>query len=271
MGTHIHLPKFDSPPVVETVLGAQFSPVSQFNEVHAGWLWKKYFSDEWIRTSIAPRLEDQFERFGDEKLWGPEALLMVRAATGGERVQIYRSDDERMIQVQNTRFLYNWRKGSAGYPSYDKLLPEFKDLFASFEQFVKEAAKGELTLNQWEVTYVNQIPKGDLWFSASDWPSIFPWFVPPATNIQGQHPDGFRGEWSLVVGDNLGRLHISLKHVRVGSSAGKEALALQLTARGPLGEGKSLEVGLNIGHESIVESFAAITSQKAHKHWRRTA
>jgi uncharacterized protein (TIGR04255 family) len=261
------LPKFDSPPVVETVLSAQFDPIPQFNEAHGGWFWKKCLPPEWKRTAIAPRLEDQFERFGEAKLWGPESLLMIRAP-GGERIQIFGSDDERMIQIQNTRFLYNWRKQSAAYPSYEKLHPEFMNCFQSFTQFVKQECSVELTVNQWEVTYVNHILKGDLWETPEDWTGIFPWFAPPTIDTKPQ-PDDFQGEWSMRIGENLGRLHISLKHVRIGSITGREALALQLTARGPLHEGVDLEAGLNIGHECIVRSFTSMTDKSAHEYWKR--
>ncbi|OLB29539.1 MAG: hypothetical protein DMG41_37135 [Acidobacteria bacterium] len=35
-------PKFDAPPVVETVLSVQFSSLPGFATAHAGWFWKEY-------------------------------------------------------------------------------------------------------------------------------------------------------------------------------------------------------------------------------------
>lgn len=264
------LPAYDAPPVVETVHGAQFNPIPEFNEAYAGWFWKKHLPAEWTKSAIVPRLEDQFERFGDQKIWGPELLFMIRPSTGGERTQLIHRDDERMIQIQSTRFLYNWKKGgpSQPYPSYEKLLPEFKKSLGAFEQFAQQMGN-KLIFNQWEVTYVNHIPKGKLWASPHDWPSIFPRFSTLANDVKGQQPDGFRGEWSLSIDDNVGRLHIDLKHAR-HTATNQELLALQLTARGPVTETMSLEAGLNKGHESIVRSFDAMISPDARKHWKKT-
>ncbi len=148
------LPKFDKPPVVETVLGVQFSPLGGLSAAHVGWFWKKHLDADWTRTIEVPRLPDQFERFGDEKAWktGPG----IHFTAGGEsmRIQLVRADDERMIQVQNTRFIYNWRKKKGEYPSYDKLRPEFDDHLDSFRRFARGAASGRQSsvttaLNGW--------------------------------------------------------------------------------------------------------------------------
>ena len=71
-----------------------------------------------------------------------------------------------MIQIQNSRFAYNWKHhpgSEKAYPGYEVLLPEFEDGLNKFTAFAAEADLGRLDLNQWEVIYVNHIPKGDLW------------------------------------------------------------------------------------------------------------
>ncbi len=40
------LPIFATPPVVETVLSAQFFPLEYFSNAHAGWFWKNYLGTE---------------------------------------------------------------------------------------------------------------------------------------------------------------------------------------------------------------------------------
>ena len=37
-----HLPDFDSPPIVETVLSVQFEPLPLLNTAHLGLLWNEY-------------------------------------------------------------------------------------------------------------------------------------------------------------------------------------------------------------------------------------
>lgn len=267
-----HLPRYDSPPVVEVVLGVQFAPLQHFSGAHAGWFWKNYLDNkEWDTVQVVPRLDDQFERFGDEMRWGPISALRITTQPEPDRLQIIRADKERMIQVQDTRFIYNWRKQEGGYPSYDKLFPDFQEVFSRFEKFTNDADLGSLNLNQWEVTYVNYIPRGALWQSINDWSKIFPSLPKPVTLIGNASPEDFRGEWRQIIGKNFGRLFITMSRGKVGSEKGEEVILLQLTARGPLdpGNAAALKSGFDIGHESIVLSFTDMTSNAAHKYWKR--
>lgn len=267
------LPKYDSPPVIETVLSAQFSPLSGFTTAHAGWFWKNYLSDLWTTVREAPVIQDAFERFEEEKQWGPESTLRLYTEPESNRLQIIRNDNERMIQVQPSRFVYNWKKSGEGeYPSYEKLLPEFQEQFGRFNEFARAADLSNIELNQWEVTYVNHIVKGQLWNDISDWSSVIPRLSVFNAAVEGQRFDAFNSTWSLVLGENKGRLHIAVKHVRVGSAKGPEALSIQLIARGPVDEkrGMPLQAGFDLGHAAIVESFTEMTSADAHKYWRRS-
>jgi len=262
------LPKYDAPPVIETVLCAQFARLANFTGAVAGWFWKGRLGSDWTKTKTAVRLEDQFERFGEERR--PE-LPGIRFYSGDQpdRTQIIRSDEERMIQIQDSRFILNWRRGTGGYPSYEKLLPEFRGSFQKFSGFAAEADLGEIQVNQWEVAYVNTLDKGEMWESPADWPTILPGLYTPLT--WGTGPiETHNGEWKFVIGKDRGRLYVSLKHGRT-SMDGPDTLFLQLTARGPVDaeRDQTLEDGLNIGHEVIVRSFTAMTSPEAHKHWKR--
>jgi uncharacterized protein (TIGR04255 family) len=267
------LPQYDAPPVIETVLSAQFGRLPSFTLAHAGWFWKNYLDESWVSVAEAARLDDVFERFGDERVWTQHAFQLVPIGTDSHRLQILRNDQERMIQVQNSRFIQNWRKREGRYPSYRKLLPEFEGHFARYQAFVKDAGLGEVDLNQWEVIYVNMIPKGELWNSPRDWQKIFPWLAAPSVD-RGHRLDSFgNAEWQFVVGSELGRLFVSLNHVKLGPSKdGQEAIKLQLTARGPVQPEKRLDLksGFDTAHEVIVRSFTSMTSDAAHKHWKRT-
>jgi len=264
------LPKFDRPPVVETVLGMQFAQLADYSAAHAGWFWKTHLAPRFDTAKEASRLPDMFERFGDEMRWAIPGGLLLRPGHEPDRVQIFSTSGDRMVQIQDSRFIYNWRKRDGGYPSYDKLLPEFLAGMKDFEEFAKEAKLGALQRNQWEVTYVNQLLRGDLWQSPLDWPRIIPGFYSPPAFARLAF-EGFNSEWHFVLVGNRGRLHVAAHHGRV-STDGPEVLALTLTARGPVDseKGNDLVSGLDIGHEAIVRTFAAMTSAEAHKHWGRT-
>jgi uncharacterized protein (TIGR04255 family) len=272
------LPEYDSPPVVETVLSAQFARLASFTLAHAGWFWKSYLDETWTSVVETSRINDVFETFGDQRAWTQQSIQLIPIGQEGAtlRLQIARNDEERMIQVQDSRFIQNWRKRETGYPSYRKLLPEFRKNFESFQKFASDAKFGTIDVNQWEITYVNLLYRGELWESPGDWQALLPWFGSPPKGLQGgqQVLEGFaNGEWRFVLGDNVGRLSVALSHVKIGSPAGKEALSLQLSARGPIQPSKGIDLytGLDFGHEAIVKAFTAMTSEKAHKFWKRKA
>lgn len=260
----ITLPEFDAPPVVETVLGGQFDRL-EFSNALAGWYWKSKLGDQWATATDAQRLDDVFERWGDDRKWADPTPRVRISQDPNSRLQIIREDGTRMVQVQDSRFIYNWKKNEeSSYPTYQILLPEFKDQVEKFGDFIQASELGAITFNQWEVVYVNRIPKGVLWETPRDWSKIFPNFQFP---MDGLLPDSFVGVWHHTLEENRGRLHIDLKHAKIES--GEEILQLQLTARGPVDENVDLYAGFDLGHETIVQAFASMTSEFAHKHWKR--
>jgi uncharacterized protein (TIGR04255 family) len=263
------LPKFDNPPVVETAVSSQFARLATFRTAHAGCFWLTNLSQEWRNIQETVRLDDQFERFGDERKWGQPGFRFFTSPEV-QRTQISNPDGTRMIQLQDSRFIYNWKKTENKYPSFAKTKSEFSRYYLEFKQFVEKLELGKIEENQWEVTYINHLPKGDLWNTPQEWVKIFPWLAfPPIIHAE---PEYLVCEWASKIGDNRGRLHANLSFARINSE-GPESLILSLIARGAVSsEGiTSVEEGFQIGHEVIVRSFAEMTSEFAHKRWERTA
>jgi uncharacterized protein (TIGR04255 family) len=259
------LPKFDRPPIVETVLSAQFSRLSSFRAAHAGSFWELYLSD-WKSVQETGRIQDTFERFGDALQWGQMGFMF--SPSPEVRTQILSPDQSRMLQLQDSRFIYNWKKAEGEYLSFEKSYEEFTKHYVQLKQFLLNKELGKVDENQWEVQYINHLIKGDLWQSPEDWQRIFPWLnFPPAV---GSKPDYLQCSWSSVINGHAGRLHTSLAFARTALN-GPEALILTLTARGEVSQNSnaSVEAGLNIGHETIVRSFAEMTSEWAHGKWER--
>lgn len=79
---------FASPPIVELVLGAQFSPLTRLTLGHFGWFWKQ-LGDEWTEPSDGPQIEDQFELF-DRPPWSQPAGPILQGGSlfqNAERLQ----------------------------------------------------------------------------------------------------------------------------------------------------------------------------------------
>jgi uncharacterized protein (TIGR04255 family) len=271
------LPKFDAPPVVEALLGVQFAPLVGYTTPMAGWFWKSYLpvlsAMPWEKAEDEAPLEDARELFGENEVWGTLGFRLQRGSAPN-RVQIIQSGDQRMVQVQNTRFILNWRKQEGLYPSFDTLSNEFWKVFPEFEKFTKETGLGAVEQNQWEVTYVNRISKGELWENPANLKRILPQFSLPSAVIANPAADPISFDWRYTLPDERGRLYIKLLHARSGPSRdAQEFIQITLTARGAIDHEKdwNLKSGFDLGHEAIVRTFAAITSPDAHKLWKRTA
>jgi len=269
------LPSFERPPVVETVLGVQFKPLSGFCNAHLGAFWKhlggdwcKLLGKDWSLLSDAPTLEPRFERFEGGEAWAQLGSGIRLTADPSARLQIRSAAGDAMIQLQNGRLHYNWLGTRGGdYPCYKNVRPRFDELLRGFKGFVSSEGLGELAPNQWEITYVNHMPKGGVWNVPSDWASVLVglpgvWAEPSPVRLES-----FAGAWHFQIDPQRGRLHAEIRSARAGSAEGPEVLRLTLTARGPTSDERGVSQGLDLGRKAIVKTFKEITSPKAHEYW----
>lgn len=268
------LPTFRNPPVVETVLGIQFDRIPHFTNAHLGSFWKHLQKTQeaevrWDNVNDAPPIEPAFERFDDDGAWLRPAMTLRLTQDQSSRLQIRNADSDAMIQVQNGRLHYNWiGKRGADYQRYSVVRPAFDRIVDSLRDFLSHEKLDELRPNQWEVTYVNHIPKGPLWNTPSDWRGIFTTLPGVVAATSEVRLEDLSGSWHFEIPERRGRLHIDLKHAKLANDeSAKEVLRLTLTARGPANDEDSLSDGLDLGHRVIVLTFKNITSQQAHEYW----
>lgn len=263
------------PPLVETVLGVQFDEIRGLGTAHLAAFWATLNREEWPTATDAGLLDAQAERFDDASGWAKGVQFRMMQQHPGCRVQIKNRDGDRMIQLQNGRFHVNWLgKGGGVYPRYKRVRDEFAALWAKFLEFVSPAHAPSVRSNQWEVTYVNQIPRGTVWTTPADWSFFRPLGGVPtiAGTIEGE---SFGGEWHFVIPPRRGRLHILWQHGREENEGtqgqSQDFVRLTLTARGPV-EAKDdptagIQEGLDLGHDAIVRSFRQLMSDSANQYW----
>lgn len=268
-----NLPSFKNPPVIETVLGAQFAPLEDFSNAHLGMFWKclRESDKQWTQITDVPALQQSFEPFGGENLWAVEGLRLHLTQNPASRLRIRNDSGSSMVQVQNGRFNYNWlgTKGTK-YRRYTSVRPAFDETFELFINFLKAESLGTIQPNQWEVTYVNHMPKGSVWNNPEDWFALFPSLLGSAPTLPTGPLESFSTKWHFEIKPKHGRLHIDLEHGRESASEtkeGKEMLKMTLTARGPVNGKCQLGQGLDLGRIAIVTAFKNLTSDAAHKIW----
>ena len=259
------------PPIVELVLGVQFSPLAGLASGHFGRFWG-LLGDEWAEPGDAPPLEDQFELFDRpflRRASGPRLRLEPMRLPG--RFLVSHRANDRLIQVQSTRFHLNWRKrpGVPPYPRYHQLITEFENAFDRFRDFAGTAGLGAIVPNQWEITYVDAFPEGDLWRTAADWSAFLPGLFGVIEAGEGLTLEYRSAEWVFEIPPQRGRLHVSAQPGR-STDDQRPSLLLQMTARGPIGKdgAETLRAGLDLGHRASLETFRRVVSPDAQERWR---
>jgi uncharacterized protein (TIGR04255 family) len=256
---------FPNAPVKETILGVQFAPLPSLRSAHFGWFWTT-LKDEWPRTNDVPALPSQYEVFGQNSTSdGPK--ISFRSAGGTERVQFIHRDDDQVLQIQNNRLILNWRKRRNEYPRFAQRLADFRTLVDRFKTFLADNNLGSIRPNQWEITYINQIPRGELWETPRDWHRIIPGLIPPWQGFENVCVESFEIEWHHEIESRRGRLHVALS--KGANEESSDVLHWTQTARGAAAELNEVETGLECGHDAIVQSFLHTSSEHAREYWAR--
>jgi uncharacterized protein (TIGR04255 family) len=267
------LPSFKKPPVIETALSIQFKPIEDFTNAHLGLFWNRLRA-EYPRVSDAEPIQPQIERFGSQLVRRPRLpTFQVVAGHGAARLQMTSADERTMVQLQNGRLVYNWRRLADGrYPGWENVLPRFQTAFGTLKAMLKDEGLGRVEPNQWEVTYVNHMIKGVDWQEPADWPGLLPGFIGHAARGSVGMAEYVEGNWRFLLPEEAGRLHVNVFHGFTGTEPdAPEVLVLQLTARGGIDMDRGIDAssGLVRGRAAIVQMFAAATGQVAHQRWER--
>lgn len=261
---------FAKPPVVELVLGAQFSPITKLTAGHFGLFWKELGPD-WVEPSDGPVIGDRFELFDRSRWSSPEGIhLRLEPVRLPGRFLVEHRHKDRLIQLQATRFHLNWRKRDDFYPTYKNLIAEFEATFARFTEFAKGSGLGTLALNQWELTYIDSFPREEYWQTPADWSRFLPGLFGTLFPTDGLDVllENRAAEWSYEIQPRRGRLHIAAQPGRWGEDK-RDSLLLQMTARGPVGRDgtETLRAGLDLGHDVAVGAFLRVVDKAIQQRW----
>jgi hypothetical protein len=218
---------------------------------------------------VAP-LAPAIERFEDSF----EMKLELSDMPPLPRIWFARADDNGIIQVQRDRFLHNWRKvrPEDAYPRYHNVIQMFKDRLSVFRSFLRENKFESIEPLQYEMTYINHIPRGEGWVNLSEIGNIFPDFSFRLNETRFlPEPEGINCRTSFVLPEKVGRLHVVIRNARKRDT-GRPVLLLELTVRG-ISSDKSPE-GMNlwfdVAREWIVRGFADLTGEGVQKSvWKR--
>lgn len=268
------LPEYESPPVSEVAVALQFDPLEDLKATHLGLLWQEFREAFPEIEEHSPR-DSTVESFGVPTDIGGTPNVQVINKPPVPRVWFLTEDGAELIQVQQDRFVFNWRRRdpSGAYPRYKHVRARFRTNLTLFLDFLAREQLGKAVFNQCELTYINLIKPGEGWKTHGQMGNVIPM-------VQSRYSDGFLAEPEAINfnvryqiprdDEPIGRLHIE------GQSAYlKEGLTpvirLRLTARGAPTEPSVLGgfEFLDVGHEWIVRGFTSVTSETMHRIWGR--
>ncbi len=262
-----HLPDFGNPPLNEVVLGIQFAPAAGYQQIRAGEVWG-LFKDEFPLVEELPPLVPSFETFG----LPPRPSVGFGVITGAQhdRFWFLSSNKDELIQFQQDRLLHNWRKvgdQTNEYPRFEKMIARFQDEARTLETYFSTLSPQKLSCNQAEISYINHIRIGEEGglHSATE---VFSFL-----NFPEPEPEEVSASFRRIIldesGNPVGRLTCELNSAI--DIERHKILILNLTARG-MPTGSDIDAAIHFlvhGRDVVVNEFAAITTEKAHKIWER--
>jgi uncharacterized protein (TIGR04255 family) len=265
---------YERPPLVEVAMSVQFDPPRALSQAHLGAFWSLQREDFPNIRANQP-IDAVIDDFDGQ--WVPSSIRFSWSNEPHIRLQMSSSDDQWMCQIQRDRLVVNWRKREGVYPRFGATLERFKNAWQAFTQFAQAFEVQGIAPRTWEVTYVNRVPRSELWATALDWACVFPglWggrFI----DIDGLSLSGASGQWAWKSTAGPSRVYAEARPGRTNDDPPQQLLMLNLTARGRVESRKNesddfapIEAGMHTGHELILRTFESIASEQAKEHWRK--
>lgn len=260
---------FDKPPIVEAVVGCQFSQIDKLllSDI-LRWWQESVIRSEYPTFEFAPRLAKKIEVFGGQQ----QTFDLTLDHPSDQRIWFVKEDKHELIQLQNDRIHFNWRiVNEVGvYPHAEYLMSEFFRILDMFSVWLKNNGFGNLDINQIEMTYIDLIDQeyqseqnwshmGDV-FSIVDLQSLesidsaFMKFSRDLHVFEEDMPDA--------------RLHIILQTAERQKSK-EPVVKLETTVRGMPkdSEKESIVKFLEMSRQYINKAFVGITTDDVKKKW----
>ncbi|MCP5002896.1 MAG: TIGR04255 family protein [Planctomycetes bacterium] len=254
------LPGYKNPPVNEVVCGMQFHASTRLRIPHVGLLWDK-FRTEYPLIQHAPPIASV------------KGGILLEDATGMPlpRVWFINKLEDQLVQFQADRFYFNWRRRQSDYPRYDHVINNFESVRETIEKFFIEFELGELSPIEYELSYINHIPRGQGWETIEDLPSIFSDFVwKQADGRYLPNPEKISWQTEFPLQEKNGHMIVNLKQA-TRSEDKAPLLVLELKARG-IGESTCKEATrewFDLAREWIVKGFTDLTTPEVQKIWEQ--
>jgi uncharacterized protein (TIGR04255 family) len=266
------LPRFEAPPVIETVLGVFFRPLRRLNTVEQGVFWNEVLRGDFPKYELRPPIEEVSERFEGKSAIIQGVHWQVSSEPETPRLWAISPSGEHILQVQRNAILANWLRRGANYLPFQERITSFGSRLNQLGEYARlKDFQQQFSPTSCTATYINQIPieENEPWAKAAE--RVLTCFSNPA--IDWLPPiDRGRLQFSFPFASERGRLHV-VAIPALQEEGQTLVMQLELTARlGLAKEAQTADAALaavRTAHDWIVRGFATLTRPEMHEIWRR--
>ena len=138
-----NLPQFDAQPVNEVVLDLQFSSLAGLSTPQLGLLWQE-FRAQFPKVEEHPPLDRRMFALEPRPQPSVSVRLQPLNTLGPRRVWFVSETGTELIQIQQDRFIFNWRKlKNEAYPRYPHVRESFSRALDTFRRFLAKEKIGD--------------------------------------------------------------------------------------------------------------------------------
>ena len=251
---------FARPPVEEVVLSVLFQSLDKLLAPHLGEIWQEFKKDGFMRIMEQPPVLSPVEIFPNASQAAPSHINIPLLP----RTWFIHANGSQILQVQRDRFTFNWRKTESDpkYPGFSYIFERFEGFYNCFKRIIEALKVGEVTPSQYELTYIDQLFRGDGWNTLDDIGKIYKPF------LDSQQSDSFWSGAEFVIfrstfpiQDLHGRLHLAISN-RVKMPEQRQTLQTDFTVRGfPENTEFEMSMWFKSAHNQIREKFASLFTE----------
>jgi uncharacterized protein (TIGR04255 family) len=256
------LPGFRNPPAIETMMGFYFVPLEGWNALTFGLLFAEFREDYPTPQFMPPVVEQIAGRTIVN--FGQDGMIPMR-------VGFVNQDSSQLVQVQQSLFMRNWRRGPGqDYTAYAALKPHFQKDWNTFLAFLSRNGLKHPQVYRVEVIYVNHLVRGESWETYGDLERLFKQVTLRARGDSNWLPDV--AQLNINAGYNLKNEGVALQ-VSIQSAIrqpdGLEIIQFTINAKCDVtaNDPESLNYALDRAHESVILGFEDLTTETAHTMW----
>jgi uncharacterized protein (TIGR04255 family) len=260
-----NLPDYHHPPIDEVAISVQFPIIENLVENDLREFWRDV-QQQYPLAESQPRLEGPIET--EEPVSRPPVLQLSVPSQG--RLWLVSESDDFLVQVQNTRFIQNWRRRESEYQHFEQIHELFWQNFRKFRSFLDRKGFAQPRVEQVEVTYINWVPRS----------SITDFFRPASAatvKIAGSEREPQDLNWNaryLIPHERnmVQRLYVQSQPAIRTQPPHELGAQFALVFRAAQGDGLEddvIEDVVGFARVTIVEAFTELVTQAAQSAWGR--